>query len=90
MNNFTKFFEHKNINKNPKQIYLLWSGYTLLSHLKGIYTTKKQANYYCKELNKINKDNSRYFVLPFYINDEFCFTDNDGNLLIKKYNPKKN
>ena len=30
--------------------------------------------------HKINKDNSRYFVLPFYINDEFCFTDNDGNV----------
>jgi hypothetical protein len=89
--------------KKTKIIYLLYSwykdsprkvaGFTISGYsstnLCGAFTTKKQANYYCKGMTKNNKNEYvTYYIHPFYCNTDFYITDANGNCPVEKYNPK--
>ena len=88
----------------PKKAYLLYYKHdpiekpNYISHnmsqLIGVFTTKKQANYYCKELTKYyrKKNNTKddyCYVHPWYVNTSFYFMKANGESVVPEYDPKK-
>jgi hypothetical protein len=83
------------MKNKSKVVYLLYFDYNWKdmkpppATIRGIFTTKKQVEYYCKKINKIDETKGHWYYVPFFINNTYYLDIHfNGNLPIPKYDPK--